>query len=91
MTPRLKPRAHVRLGPIKHPRTRKGREPGPSTFVMISQNRADAKRQVLADEQWKTVQQEDRQNEQLLDLSEQILALTREIHASGRPTQTDPQ
>ena len=58
---------------------------------MISQNRADAKRQVLADEQWKTVQQEDRQNEQLLHLSEQILALTREIHASGRPTQTDPQ
>ena len=24
-----------------------------STFVMISQNRADAKRQVIADEQWK--------------------------------------
>ena len=62
-----------------------------STFVMISQNRADAKRQVVADEEWKTVQQEDRQNEQLLHLSEQILALTREIHASGRPTQTDPQ
>src|SRR5689334_23362967 len=30
-----------------------------STFVMISQNRADAKRQVLADQQWKTVQEED--------------------------------
>ena len=28
-----------------------------STFVMISQNRADAKRQVIADEQWKTVQE----------------------------------
>src|SRR6476646_2508331 len=27
-----------------------------STFVMISQNRADAKRQVIADQQWKTVQ-----------------------------------
>ena len=27
-----------------------------STFVMISQNRADAKRQVLADQQWRTVQ-----------------------------------
>jgi uncharacterized membrane protein len=25
-----------------------------STFVMISQNRADAKRQVIADEQWST-------------------------------------
>ena len=26
-----------------------------STFVMISQNRADAKRQVIADQQWQTV------------------------------------
>ena len=33
-----------------------------STFVMISQNRADAKRQVLADHQWRFVQQEERQN-----------------------------
>jgi len=48
-----------------------------STFVMISQNRADAKRQVLADQQWKTVQEEDRQNKQLIDLSNQILSLTR--------------
>src|SRR6476646_5658018 len=32
-----------------------------STFVMISQNRADAKRQVIADQQWQTVQEEDRQ------------------------------
>ena len=30
-----------------------------STFVMISQNRADAKRQVVADQQWRTVQEED--------------------------------
>ena len=34
-----------------------------STFVLISQNRADAKRQALADQQWHTVQEEDRQNE----------------------------
>jgi hypothetical protein len=52
-----------------------------STFVMISQNRADAKRQVLADEQWKTVQEEDEQNQELLDLSKQILDLTKEVHA----------
>jgi uncharacterized membrane protein len=51
-----------------------------STFVMISQNRADAKRQVVADLQWKTVQEEDRQNEQLLHLSNQILDLTKAIH-----------
>ncbi len=37
-----------------------------STFVMISQNRADAKRQVLADQQWQTVQTEEKQNEELL-------------------------
>src|SRR5436309_16142598 len=50
-----------------------------STFVMISQNRADAKRQVIADQEWKTVQDEDRQNQQLLDLSQQILGLTKEV------------
>jgi len=50
-----------------------------STFVMISQNRADAKRQVIADQQWETVKEEDTQNQELLDLSRQILSLTREI------------
>ena len=49
-----------------------------STFVMISQNRADAKRQVVADQQWQTVKHEDRQNRELLDLSNQILRLTKE-------------
>ena len=52
-----------------------------STFVMISQNRADAKRQVIADQQWKTVQEEDQQNRQLLDLSNQILELTKAVNA----------
>src|SRR5262249_3466905 len=37
-----------------------------STFVMISQNRADAKRQVIADQQWQTVREEDTQNVELL-------------------------
>ena len=37
-----------------------------STFVMISQNRADARRQVLADAQWQTVQTEEHQNEQII-------------------------
>ena len=57
-----------------------------STFVMISQNRADAKRQLLADEQWKMVQEEDHQNQELLDLSRQILDLTKEVHAHYRST-----
>jgi uncharacterized membrane protein len=52
-----------------------------STFVMISQNRADAKRQVVADQQWQTVKEEDRQNVQLLELSKQILDLTKAVHA----------
>jgi uncharacterized membrane protein len=52
-----------------------------STFVMISQNRADAKRQVIADHEWETVQFERRQNEELLALSKQILELTGHIHA----------
>jgi uncharacterized membrane protein len=52
-----------------------------STFVMISQNRADAKRQVVAAQQWHVVQEEDRQNEDLLDLSNQILELTKQVHA----------
>src|SRR3954447_1511093 len=64
-----------------------------STFVMISQNRADAKRQAIADEEWKTVQIEDQQNnqlielskkqdaenEELIELSKRILALTEEV------------
>ena len=50
-----------------------------STFVMISQNRADAKRQVIANEQWRTVTEEDKQNVELLRLSNQILALTQEV------------
>src|SRR3954466_12304551 len=52
-----------------------------STFVMISQNRADEKQQALADQEWKTVQEEDEQNEELLELSHQILRLTEELHA----------
>jgi uncharacterized membrane protein len=51
-----------------------------STFVMISQNRADGKRQVVADLQWTTVKEEDQQNQELLRLSNQILELTKVIH-----------
>jgi uncharacterized membrane protein len=52
-----------------------------STFVMISQNRSDAKRQAIADHEWETVQIEREQNEELLALSQQILDLTRQVHA----------
>jgi uncharacterized membrane protein len=54
-----------------------------STFVMISQNRADAKRQVIADQEWRMVQEEDRQNKELLRLSQQILELTKEVRSDA--------
>jgi uncharacterized membrane protein len=54
-----------------------------STFVMISQNRADERRSVLANQQWKTVQTEDRQNEELLKIAHEILGLTTAIHSSS--------
>jgi uncharacterized membrane protein len=53
-----------------------------STFVMISQNRADARRQMVANLEWKTVREEDKQNRELLELSNQILELTKAIHAN---------
>jgi uncharacterized membrane protein len=51
-----------------------------STFVMISQNRQDDARRHLADQEWRVVQAEEEQNEQLLTLSGQILDLTKAIH-----------
>jgi hypothetical protein len=40
---------------------------------------------VIADEQWKKVQEEDHQNKELIALSEQILDLTKEVRAlAGR-------
>ena len=59
-----------------------------ATFVMISQNRADEKRQALADHQWQLIQDEEKQNEELIGISRQILDLTRQVHGlvsrSGR-------
>lgn len=51
-----------------------------STFVLISQNRADLRRQVLADNEWELVQREDLQNQQLLSISGQLLELTTQVH-----------
>ena len=50
-----------------------------STFVLISQNRSDAVRQVVAEHQYGMVENEGRQNEELLRLTRQILALTEEV------------
>ncbi len=51
-----------------------------STFVMISQNRQDDARKHLADQEWRMVQSEEQQNEELIGLSQQILNLTKAIH-----------
>jgi uncharacterized membrane protein len=53
-----------------------------STFVLISQNRADERRQVLADQEWRTVQTEEQQNETLLRLSTEILEVARQINGT---------
>jgi uncharacterized membrane protein len=51
-----------------------------STFVMISQNRQDDARRLLADQEWRVVQSEAQQNVELIRLSNQILDLTKAIH-----------
>jgi uncharacterized membrane protein len=60
-----------------------------STFVMISQNRADARRQVFADQQYEMIQAEKQQNEELIaqgkrieELNKSILTLTQEVQAA---------
>lgn len=60
-----------------------------STFILISQNRADEKRQVVADQQWQLVQDEGKQNEELLRLSNQILDVTRTISTMTARAATD--
>ena len=51
-----------------------------STFVMISQNRQDDARRHLADQEWLMVQSEEQQNVELIELSNQMLELTKAIH-----------
>ena len=57
-----------------------------STFVMISQNRADARHEVLTQHQWVIIQKEDEQNQHLLTLTQRIHDLSQQIH--GLQTQT---
>jgi uncharacterized membrane protein len=61
-----------------------------STFVMISQNRADEKRMALAEHQWQLVQAEEQQNEELITISRQILELTKEIHSITKGSRATP-
>ena len=67
-----------------------------STFVMISQNRADARRQVFADSQYEMIKEEQKQNVELIEqgkrieqLTQAVLNLTQELHTTlGRPPTT---
>ena len=58
-----------------------------STFLLISANRQDERRQMLADQEWKLVQlqgqenqEELQQNQELIRLSNEILRLTKAVH-----------
>ena len=58
-----------------------------STFLLISANRQDERRQMLADQEWKLVQlqatenqEELKQNQELIRLSNEILRLTKAVH-----------
>ena len=55
-----------------------------STFVLISQNRQDDARWHLADQEWRMIQVEEQQNEELIAVSNQILDLTKSIHELTR-------
>ncbi len=61
-----------------------------STFVMISQNRANQKREALAEHQWQLVQEEAKQNEELITISRQILELTKEIRSLTKSSEGAP-
>lgn len=52
-----------------------------STFIMISQNRADERRQMLAAEEWRLVQAEEQENQEIMALTQQIYELTQQVHA----------
>jgi uncharacterized membrane protein len=56
-----------------------------STFILISQNRADEKRRVLADYQWEVV------NTRLISNSDEILRMTNAIHEVAVPHSGDTQ
>ena len=51
-----------------------------STFLLISQNRSDDRRQVVADQQWESVQASQLQQDEVLRLSQEILEHSRAVH-----------
>jgi uncharacterized membrane protein len=58
-----------------------------STFILITQNRTDEKRQALADHHWDRVQSRDADMDELMSTARELLELARDIHdrPEGRP------
>ena len=54
-----------------------------STFILISQNRADERRKIVADHQWELVLARNAQIEQMMELTQQI-------HDAVAPSDDDP-
>jgi uncharacterized membrane protein len=51
-----------------------------STFILISQNRADDRREIVANHNWQLVREEEVQNAELIAMAKEILELTRTQH-----------
>jgi uncharacterized membrane protein len=51
-----------------------------STFLLISQNRSDERRQAVADQQWQSVQASQLQQDEVLRLTQEILDHSRAVH-----------
>ena len=51
-----------------------------STFILITQNRTDGKRQALADRHWELVQSPDADIDELLSAVRELLELAKDIH-----------
>ena len=57
-----------------------------STFLLISQNRADERRQLLANSEWELVQQADKQNE--LEVKQNAELLECRARSSSSPARS---
>jgi hypothetical protein len=70
------------------------REPNPALLRQAEEraqsvpNRISDRITAIADQQWQTVKDEDRQNEELLELSRRILDLAEAIHGDTAPRAT---
>lgn len=61
-----------------------------STFILISQNRADEKRQAVADHHWEIVQRRDEQIEAYMAKFEELARMTEEIYEDFRKFRGQP-